>query len=193
MSLAAATSLRRIGTAALFGAASLIAIAAVVFAVLLILQARSEAMDAEVDRLARYEAEIAARPQLEKELQSLRQQEAAMPGALGGENAAVAGARLQAQMRTLVEEAGGAVRSTQDLPPARRQGFEQINVVCEFSLSLHKLGDLLHRLDGTTPYVFVDDAVIQANDSGQSGQSLDPNPQLALRLTIHAFRVAGGA
>ena len=167
------------------------AIAVLALAVLFVLS-RSGLEEIELNTLARYEAEIAARPQLEKDLVTLRAQEASMSGLLGGENAAVAGARLQSQIQALVQASGGVVRTTQDMPAAKRSGFEQITVVCEMSLPLNKLEDLLFRIDAATPYLFVDDAIIQANDDGGHASEAVV-PQLGVRLTIHAFRALGAS
>jgi hypothetical protein len=178
--------IRRFGSLALLAA---MGIAAIVFGAMLISRINSADTEAQLNRLARYEAEIAARPQLQKDLQVVRQQEASVPSVLQGENAAVAGARLQTQLRALVQESGGFVRSTQDLPPKRRAGLELINVVCEFTLPMTKLKDMLHRLDAAEPYIFVDDATIDARDD--AGQDFDV--ELSVRLTVHAFRVPGAA
>jgi general secretion pathway protein M len=186
---AAALRLRRFGSLAILGGLALIVLAPVIFGVLFLAQFSSDAAQAETQRLARYEAEIAARPQLEKELLALRAQEAAVPSVLKGENAAVAGARLQSQLRTLVSESGGAVRSTQDMPPRKRGGLEQINVVCEFTLPMSRLKDVLHRLDTAEPYLFVDAVTIDARE--QAGDDFDV--ELSIRLTVHAFRVMGAA
>jgi len=186
----AKTPLRRAGALALLIAAALAVATTVVVAAVLIVQSRSEATEAELTRLARYEAAIAARPALEKELALLRQDEAKVPGLLGGENAAVAAARLQSQVRALIEHNGGEVRSTQDLPPTRRPGFEQINVVCEFLLPMSRLKETLHQVDSETPYLFVDSATIQGDDEG-GGSAQAANPKLAMRWTIHGYRSAG--
>jgi general secretion pathway protein M len=182
--------LRRIGSLALLIAIVLAVGVIAVAGFVLAGQMRSEATDEDLMRLARYEAEIAARPQLEKELRALRERESSMPGLVGGENAAVAGARLQSQLQSLIESSGGTIRSTQDLPATRRPGFEQVNVACEFTLPLGRLKDLLYGIDRATPYLFVDNAVIQAgDDSGNPDHS--SSSKLTLRLTVHGYRVAG--
>jgi len=54
-----------------------------------------------------------------------------------------------------------------------------------------KLRDLIYAIETHTPYLFVDDADIVAQQDWQTGDPQPTNPQLEVRWTIRGYRWSG--
>ena len=107
-------------------------VAVTVFAVLWPLANLFAAQRAEIDETAQlvslYRTEIALRPGLTRELASLRRREAKTAGLLHGSSAALAAADMQRIVKQAIEQAGGQLRSAQNLPTSVENGLETIEV-----------------------------------------------------------------
>jgi len=154
---------------------------------------RSEAADIEqsLERLAGYEAAVAARPQLEAELKRVQQESASLAGLVSGASAPLAGANMQNAVRTIVGRSGGEIRSSQNLPPSSADGFEKIEIAYDVTLPMNQLRDLLYQLETAAPFLFLD----RFNLETQQNLSQRPDgtqPQIDIHFVARGYRWVGG-
>jgi general secretion pathway protein M len=148
----------------------------------------AEALRASRTLLAGYRRAIANRPAIEQHLAMARQADAALTGLLPGASATLAAAALQAEMKRLVEDAGGQLRSTQDLPAAAEAGFERVEARFDLALPLSGLPNLLGAIESHAPFLFLDKIEIHASET--VGTMAVP---LSVRWTVHGYRRPGSA
>jgi hypothetical protein len=175
---------------ALVAAGVAIAIAALLIIGLIVLVfggQSAETTDA-VHQLAVYRAELAMRPLLETALKQSRQKAAAVPGLITSDSVALAQAQLQDEVKSIVTDNQGEVRTAQIVPATTVDGFEVISIQYDLAVPMAKLRDLIYAIETRTPYLFVDDADIIAQQDWQSGDPLPTNPMLDVRWTIRGFR-----
>jgi len=158
-----------------------------------LLFSRWEAAEIEqsLDRLAGYEAAIAARPQLEAELKRVQQESASLAGLVTGASAPLAAANMQNAVRTVVGRSGGEIRSSQNLPPSSADGFEKIDIAYDVTLPMNRLKDLLYQLETATPFLFLD----RLNLETQQNLSQRPDgtqPQIDIHFVARGYRWVGG-
>ncbi|HEY1630513.1 MAG TPA: type II secretion system protein GspM [Rhizomicrobium sp.] len=168
-----------------------LALAVLVLLGFLIFGGQSADTDAAVRQLAFYRAEVALKPQLEAQLANLKQQAAATPGLIGNESAALAQAQLQDEVKALVIQNGGEVRTAQIVPVSTTNGFQVIAIQYDIMAPMAKLRDLVHAIESHTPYLFIDEADIVSTQDYQSGDPASANPTLELRWTVHGYRWGG--
>jgi general secretion pathway protein M len=145
-----------------------------------------------VHQLAVYRAEVAMRPELEAALKDLRLKAAATPGLITSDSVALAQAQLQDEVKEIVTDNQGEVRTAQIVPATNVEGFQVIAIQYDLSVPMAKLRDLIYAIETRTPYMFVDDADITAQQDYQSGDPQPTNPMLDVRWTIRGYRWSAG-
>src|SRR5690349_12841793 len=108
-------------------------------AVLHLLNSQESDMQQSLNRLATYEATMAARPQLEGELTKIQKESASLAGLVPGASTALATATVQNDVRAIVTGVDGEVRTSQNQPPSVDQGFEKIEIAYDFTVPLNRL------------------------------------------------------
>lgn len=112
---------------------------------------------------------------------------------LEGEKTGIAGANLQKLMNGLVTEFGGTASSFQILPPKEDGNLTRIPMSLSISVGIDGLRDILHRLETSTPLIFIDDIIIKsAQDDFRA-----PDPHylgpLDVTLQVSGFALQNGA
>lgn len=176
-------------TAALAALATAIALGALIVAVPVwaAFSAQNGEIADSLRQLGQYRAEIAARPALEAELRALNEKGASVPGVVEGESTPLAQAKLQSEIKALIEANGGSVRSMQILPPAKQGGFEIVSVQCDLSIPQTRLKALAYAVAAHAPYLFVGEASITAPPSDPD-QASNKQSTLDMRWTVHGYR-----
>jgi hypothetical protein len=136
--------------------------------------------------LARYQAEIAARPRLKAELDSLAQNDAASASLLTGDSTALASANLQGLVKALVERHGGQVRSAQTLSSTTSGGTERVIVEEEVSLPAASVAAATYEIETGTPYLFIDG--VEIRPELYTGDAASAPVNLHVLWTIHGYR-----
>ena len=143
-----------------------------------------------LDRLAAYEATISSQPELEAQLESIRQQSASLAGLINATTAALAAASMQNDVRSIASQIGGEVRSTQNLPPSALDSFEKIEIACEVTLPRNRLKDLLYQIESHTPYLFLDRINVEVPQNllprGERAQ-----PRVDIQFVVRGYRWVG--
>ncbi len=141
--------------------------------------------------LAKYRAVAAQRPILESELAELRKQTASIPGLIKEKNVTLAAAKLQSEIRSIIESRGGQIRSTQNLSPSKIGSFDKIDIRYDFAIPTNHLRELVYQLDTHMPYLFFDAVEAHVSENVQlDGPDAAP-PNMDVRWTITAYRLAG--
>lgn len=146
-----------------------------------------EMSQALLQRLARETADPAT---LERQRDALRVSKPASTGLLRGDNETLAGAFVQSFLRTTVERAGGAVRSVQVLPAREEHGLRRISARAQLHLTNSALRDVLHRLEASDPYLFVDNLDIRQAQQLRPGEDETEEIELLVRFDVHGYLAA---
>jgi general secretion pathway protein M len=112
---------------------------------------------------------------------------------LEGEKTGIAGANLQKLMNGLVTQNGGTASSFQILPPKEDGNLTRIPMSLSITVGIDGLRDILHKLETSTPLIFIDDIIIKsAQDDFRA-----PDPHylgpLDVTLQVSGFALHNGA
>jgi general secretion pathway protein M len=113
-------------------------------------------------QLAQYRRIAARAPQLQAELDRLRQGELSRVGLLEGDKDTLVVAELQNRIKTLAEASGGELRSLQALPVRDEEHLRQITVRAHLSFGEEGLLQVLHALESSRPYLFIDNVDVRS-------------------------------
>lgn len=140
-----------------------------------------------LQRFARENVDPAA---LERQRDALRIRRPATTGLLRGDNETLAGAFVQSFLITTVERAGGSVRSVQVLPVREEHGLRRVSARAQLHLTTTALRDVLHRIEGSDPYLFVDNLDIRQSQQPRQGEEETEEMGLLVRFDLHGYLVA---
>ncbi len=141
--------------------------------------------------LRRYAKETRDPAALERQRDALSGKQAVVTtGLLRGENETLAGAFVQSFLATTVERSGGSVRSVQVLPVREDQGLRKISARAQLRVTSAGLRDILHRLEGSDPYLFVGNLDIRQNQQPRGSEAASEEVLLLVRFEVHGFLAA---
>jgi hypothetical protein len=150
-----------------------------------------EALARSTRLLAGYLRSAAMRGALEAQLQQLTQEGASPKGFVDGATTTLAAAKLQGEIKQIIENNHAEIRSTQNLPSSTTNGFEKVEIRYDIAVSMSALEPLLHQLETHAPYLFIDHVDIQAPDSLSGAAPGTSDPKLTVRWDIRGYRRAG--
>jgi len=155
-----------------------------------IFRAQAEDREEALAQLEAYRAEEARRPALQARLAALQEGAKSVPGLLTATSAALAQARLQSEMKELIDRNGGSLLSAQLLPPTKVKGFDAVAIQYDVTIPLSRFSGLVYAVETHVPYYFVDSAdfVMPPNWRASLAQQ---DPSMEMRWTIHAYRWRG--
>jgi hypothetical protein len=137
------------------------------------------------------QAVLASRPMLEERLQALGADAATVPGLLSAGSAALAQAKLQSAMASIIAANGGTLVSAQLLPPIGERGFDVVAIRYDVTLPLSHLRSLIYGVETHTPYFFIDDADILIQPNWNPSAPGAPAPTVEVHWTVSAYRWSG--
>lgn len=152
----------------------------------------SEEITFSLQQIARFEALIAKRYQLQGDLRTLKQKRASLPGLFAGTTAPIATASVQDRIRQIVVSSGGEIRTSQPLPSLKEGDFEKIQVAYSLIVPINKLDDLLYEIESNKPYLFLDNVEIQTPQS-VSRDDISSTPKAEIRWTVLAYHAVGSS
>ena len=117
---------------------------------------------------------------------------------LDGSSDAIASAALQAALKSLVEDAGAKLSSSEVLQPSTSGNFRRVGVRVAFSGDLKLVTAVLHGVETSRPILSVGDFSLQAGGSAAGGGDSDDDSApaagggdtLAVTLDVYGFRAA---
>ena len=125
----------------------------------------SERIAEQRDLLQRYQRAAASADQLSDRLAALRKRPVSGEGYLQGDNESLVAAQLQSRIRSVVQESGSKLTSTQVLAGIDEAGFRRIGVRVTMSADISDLQKVLHSLESDRPYLFLDNVDITGEQS----------------------------
>lgn len=164
---------------------------AVVDPVVVAFDDQHEQRDRSLRLISAYKNIVESRPTLEAELATLEQQRRSASGLIEGDSAALAAARLQNEIRTIVERHGGEIRSTQNLPVSTDSSFEKIDIGCDLSIPMTGLKSVIYQIETHTPYLFIDKVDIRMPENWQPADENAIAPKLEVRWVVSGYRWVG--
>jgi general secretion pathway protein M len=141
-----------------------------------------------LQRFARETADSAALEQQRDTL--LRNQTRTTAGLLRGDNETLGGAFVQSFLTTTIERSGGAVRSIQVLPVREELGLRKVAARAQLHATSTALRDILHRIEGTDPYLFVDNLDIRQVQQPRPGEEETEDVELLVRFDVYGYLAA---
>lgn len=114
-------------------------------------------------------------------------------GLLRGNNEPIAGAFVQSFLTAVIEGRGGTVRSIQVLPVRPENDLRRVSARAQLRITSTGLRDLLHRIEGAQPCLFVDNLDVRANQQPGSEQAEYEDVPLLVRFDIYGFMAAAPA
>jgi general secretion pathway protein M len=137
--------------------------------------------------LQRYEALAQQRSMLAERLEE-QERAASAAGYLLGPSDGLAAAQLLDRVKSVVEAAGGELRSRQILPGEPFEdgpGFRRTTLRVHFVVTIDGLQAILHELEAGQPYLIIDDATIR-QEPVRRPQSEPPGPSM-LEVNLELF------
>jgi hypothetical protein len=128
------------------------------------------------------------RPALLKQMKELAERRTSGGYFLAGSTDALAAAGLQDQVRALVIEKGGSIRSIQPMPGVAVDGLTRITLRVQMAGTIETLLEVLYALETGTPILFIDSLDVQKRDEGQGGS--DPGAasgRLAIAVDLSGY------
>jgi general secretion pathway protein M len=127
------------------------------------LQANRDALAEQVALRDRYAGLAAAGAGLDERLEDLRDQSDGQSAYLEGASEALVAADLQNRVKTVVQDNGAVLNSTQILEAADEDGFRRLAVRVRMAASTEALYKALYALESDRPFLFIDNIDINAH------------------------------
>ncbi len=156
-----------------------------------ILFGESEDIEHSLALLSRYEALAEARPQVEAELQAMQQRNATMSGLIEGNSVALAAAQMQSDVKTIVENNGGTVLSSQNLPSSLTDNFEKIEIQYDLTLQPANLKKIIYQIETHTPYLFLDSVNMRMPENWGLEDPAAAVPAMEVQFVVRGYRWVG--
>ena len=141
-------------------------------------------------RVAQLERIAASREPIQRAIAGIQQDPVIATQYLPQSAPSLAAAELQQRVKAVVETMGGALRSTQALPPTEEGGAVKVTVSAAMTGDTESLRKVLYELESQTPLLFVDNLDVSAREN----RPRLPNGQLAsytrVQLSVQ-FEVSG--
>lgn len=141
------------------------------------------------NKIARYKRANDARPKLAEKLDELKAKDA-RKYYLKGATSALAGAELQDMVKSTIESNGGRLNTIQLATPKEEGGYRQVTVNVQVSATNPNLRRILHALEVTQPYLFVDTLTVRSYIPGNFKAAPGFEPDLNIQMDVSAFAVA---
>jgi general secretion pathway protein M len=140
--------------------------------------------------LDRYRALAAEQPRYARRLEERLEAYQANTGFLQGQDETLAAAALQERVGSVIDAAGGELRSTQILPSQvvdeglaiRRAGLR-----LQFAVAIEGLEEILYELETAEPYLFVDDINIREQRTRRRRNEGPSETSLDVSLEVYGF------
>ncbi len=135
----------------------------------------------------RYERAAREVPELSNRLEALRQRGTAKAGYLEGEDETVAAAVLQERLKSLLQQHGGVLKSTQVLNGKDEGPSRRISIRGNMTATLAALQRVIYDLEAGSPLLFVDNLDVRAGARVRGGADADQEPQLDVNFDVSGY------
>lgn len=139
------------------------------------------------EMLSRFEQMATSEGDLQRNLEEVGQRQASQGYYLTKATDALAAAELQDRVKTLVKESGGTIRSIQTLPGESEDEFRRVTLRLQMMTSIGALVEIVHALETSQPFLFLDNVDIQSRSVRQTDQQTT-EPILTVSLDLYGYR-----
>ena len=148
------------------------------------------AMDDATARLGRYSRVIGMRDGLQKKAIEVKALEANRHF-LKGASPALAAAELQEQAKKILDENGGKLSSIQILPHKDDDLYRKVSVSLQLTAPLTAVKAMLHALESTHPYLFIDNFVVRVTNNLAVRNEAATEPDLTVQFDLIGYALKG--
>ncbi len=138
------------------------------------------------NKIARYKRANDTRPKLVEKLDQLKAKNA-RKYYLKGATSALAGAELQDMVKSTIESNGGRLNTIQLAAPKEEGEYRQVAVNVQISATNPNLRRILHALEATQPYLFVDTLTVRSYIPANFKAAPGFEPDLSIQMDVSAF------
>lgn len=175
-----------------FAVAALVIVGPIAFGVWSLNHHYDTQLSAKIDRIDRYRRIASTRAEVVKQLDAMRAKEPRKfflrPGA-----PALSAAEAQEAVRSIVEANGGKL-ITMQAPSSREDGrHRQITVNVQLTANIQALRRILHAIETTTPYLFIENLTIRSQVTGQHRPAPGQEPEVFVHFDVNGYTPAAGA
>jgi general secretion pathway protein M len=186
-SLAHSQSLRRWLAVALLAASVAVIAAGIVLPTVETYAALESGIAESESALTRFEQVGARLPRLEAEQAGLKAALAAQDGFLKATSDPLIAAEMQERIKSVVDRAGGQLKSTQIVPAREENGFRRVAARVEVVGNAATLERMWYEMESGLPFLFVDDFDIAARQVPRKDRTQPPLITLDARFEITAY------
>lgn len=137
--------------------------------------------------LAAFSRNASVQPALHDAVAKLRETMASQPGFLPGTDPNIVAAKLQSDVKHLVEAGKGEVRSVQLLPATDVEGFRKIAVRVEFLTDAEGLQRIFYDIETANPDLFLDGINLRGSDAAGMDEAAIRSLKLTIRCDVYGF------
>jgi general secretion pathway protein M len=144
------------------------------------------------DRIDRFQRIAATRAEVVKQLDAMRAKDPRKFFLRSGAPA-LSAAEAQEAVRSIVEANGGKL-ITMQAPSSREDGrHRQITVNVQLTANIVALRRILHAIETTTPYLFIENLTIRSQVTGQHRPTAGQEPEVFVHFDVNGYTPAAGA
>ena len=136
--------------------------------------------------LQRYRALAEQRQAMADRLAAQEELAASAAGYLQGPSDALAAAQLQDRVKSVIEGAGGELRSTQILPARATEadaGIRRAALRVQFAVTIEGLAETLYELESGQPYLLIDQLSVREQRTRRRRRD-EPEPEASLDVSL---------
>jgi general secretion pathway protein M len=142
------------------------------------------------DRIERFQRIASTRAEVAKQLDAMRAKEPRKFFLRSGATA-LSAAEAQEAVRAIVEANGGKL-ITMQAPSSREEGrHRQITVNVQLTANVQALRRILHAIETSTPYLFVENLTIRSQVTGQHRPAPGQEPEVFVHFDVNGYTPAG--
>lgn len=146
----------------------------------------------ELDKLDRYRRIAASRPEVQRNLASMRAHDPRRFFLRSGA-AALSAAEAQEAIRAIIEAGGGRL-ITMQAPSSRDDGrYRQVTVNVQLTANVIALRRILSALDARTPYLFVDGMMVRSQVPSNFKPGPGAEPEMFIQFDVSGYSLTGPA
>jgi general secretion pathway protein M len=143
--------------------------------------AREEAIGDARRQVGTYREVLARGPALKAQIEEIRQDANRRRVLLTAASPALAGARLEDMLKAVVQESGGALRSTR-MQPQLGDGPERVRVTLDFTANPRALLLIVQKIESAVPWLITDNVQIRSGPF-REGQPVE----ISARMDVDGF------
>ena len=144
------------------------------------------------DRIERYQRIASTRQEVARQLDAMRAKEPRKFFLRSGA-VALSAAEATEAVKTIIEQNGGKL-VTMQAPTSRDEGrFRQITVNVQLTANIQALRRILHAIETTTPYLFIENLTIRSQVTGQHRPAPGQEPEVFVHFDVNGYTPAAGA